>query len=150
VYKVHNRQQPESGKMVICVFIFSKDRPFQLGQYLRTLFRYSGDVLLKVSVIANIQKEYEEGYKKIVDSFPQVLIVRETNFAEQLLQLIACVEDSDNVVFGVDDALFCAEIPWSHVVGALLNYPSIQCIHLKLCPGITFCHPAGSVQVRVS
>lgn len=133
--------------MVISVIVFSKDRPFQLGQYLRTLFRYTRNVLLKVCVVAKIQEDYEEGYKRLAVLFPQVYFIRETNFSEHVKELVESVDESDFVIFGVDDALFCAEIPWSYAVDSLSTIPRLQCVHLKLSPGLVYCHPAASVQV---
>ena len=131
----------------ISVLVFSKDRPFQLGQYLRTLFHYSGDQDLKVSVLVRVQADYEQGYKILAAKFPHVTFIRETDFGEQLVDLVQGVDEEGFVTFGVDDALFCAAIPWSSAAEALAKNPAIQCVHLKLSPGICYCHPAGSIQV---
>ena len=132
----------------ITILVFSKDRPYQLGQYLRTLFRYSGDQLLNVSVLARIQSDYEEGYKTIAAKFPQVTLIREADFGQQLVELVLSADEEGFFIFGVDDALFCAEIPWSCAMDSLAKNPLLQCVHMKLSPGLSYCHPAGSIQVR--
>ncbi len=136
--------------MDVTVIIFSKDRPFQLGEYLRTLFQYSRDSLgvLNVFVLAHIHEDYATGYDKVAASFPQITLLRETNFAQQLIDLVESAAEEGFILFGVDDALFCASIPWSAATLALTNIPSLQCVHLKLCPGLSYCHPAGSPQVQ--
>jgi hypothetical protein len=135
--------------MDVTVIVFSKDRPFQLGEYLRTLFQYSccDNLVLKVFVLANINEDYATGYDKIVASFPQVTLVLEADFARQLIDLVEGASSEGYILFGVDDALFCASIPWSAAASALQNMPSMQCVHLRLCPGLSYCHPAASPQV---
>jgi hypothetical protein len=132
----------------VTVIVFSKDRPFQLGEYLRTLFHYShGECNLKVFVLAHIQKEYTTGYDKIESSFPSVTLLRETDFAQQLIDLVEGANEEGYILYGVDDALYCASIPWSAAVSALRDMPSMQCVHLRLCPGLSYCHSAGAPQV---
>jgi hypothetical protein len=134
--------------MDVTVVVFSKDRPFQLGEYLRTLFQYSrGSLVPKVFVLAHIHEDYGTGYDKIMASFPEVTLMQETNFAQQLIDIVEGVNEQGYILFGVDDALYCASIPWIAATSALSNIPSMQCVHLRLCPGLSYCHPAGSPQV---
>ena len=131
----------------ISVIVFSKDRPFQLSEYLRTLQSYSQNVNLRISVLANIQPEFEEGYQLISEMYPDVDIVRETNFGVQLCSLLNNDSNDGYLIFGVDDALFCSDIPWKSATDALASVPQLQCVHIRLSPGLSFCHPANSVQV---
>ena len=92
----------------------------------------------------------------------------------QLKELVGGADG--HVLFGVDDALFCGDLPLgyrtllcqlnevlsrfglpglqcliyslslSDAVAALQARPSLLCVHLRLSPGLNFCHTADSIQ----
>ena len=198
------------------VIVFSKDRAFQLGQYLRTLFAKNRGASLDVHVLYRADspemeaQDFVASYLRVKDAFPEVHFEREVDFATQVAcilsfyaplfytrkfhsifsipllisvhsfahfrakQLKELVAGADNhVLFGVDDALFCGDLPlgydsiinfslpfmprisarifltWalaSDAVNALQGWPSLLCVHLRLSPGLNFCHTANAIQ----
>lgn len=62
----------------------------------------------------------------------------------QVTSLVRNAEE--NIMFGVDDALFCSSLPIQAAAKALAKDNSLSCVHLRLSPGLTFCHPAGKQQ----
>jgi hypothetical protein len=142
------RCQPGCGARVR-VIVFSKDRAFQLGQYLRTLLAKSRGATLDVHVLFHVNdktgtRDFEESYARVQDAFPTVSFERETDFAKQLKELVAGADS--HVLFGVDDALFCGDLPLGDAVAALQARPSLLCVHLRLSPGLNFCHTADVIQ----
>jgi hypothetical protein len=52
------------------------------------------------------------------------------------------------VLFGVDDALFCSAVPMHAACCALDSLASLSCVHLRLSPGMAYCHPAQKPQTE--
>lgn len=74
------------------VIVFSKDRAFQLGQYLRTLFASSRGATLDVHVLFRTDppangraRDFAASYARVQAAFPAVNFVREDNFAVQVV-----------------------------------------------------------------
>lgn len=76
------------------VVVFSKDRAFQLGQYLRTLLARSRGATLDVHVLfraassvdeqKGTARDFEESYARVQAAFPTVSFECETDFALQV------------------------------------------------------------------
>lgn len=135
------------------VIVFSKDRAFQLGQYLRTLYAWSSGATLDVHVLYRVDspacsapeaRDFAASYARVQAAFPGVHFVREIDFAAQLKDIVAGAQS--HVLFGVDDALFCGEVPLGAAVAALEARPTLLCVHLRLSPGLSFCHTADAIQ----
>ncbi|KAJ1481183.1 hypothetical protein T484DRAFT_1808451 [Baffinella frigidus] len=137
------------AEVEVSVLVFSKDRPFQLGEYLRTLLLYSHGATLRVTVLAAISARFEASYAHLAEVFPEVDFWRETDFARQVEDNTveeAVTASGEFLLFGVDDALFCNLLPLGAAADALRHEARLSCVHLKLSPGLGFSHPAGAVQ----
>ncbi len=72
------------------VIVFSKDRAFQLGQYLRTLFAKNRGASLDVHVLYRADspemeaRDFVASYLRVKDAFPKVHFEREVDFATQV------------------------------------------------------------------
>ena len=72
------------------VIVFSKDRAFQLGQYLRTLFAKNRGASLDVHVLYRADspemdaRDFVASYLRVKDAFPDVHFEREVDFATQV------------------------------------------------------------------
>lgn len=76
------------------VIVFSKDRAFQLGQYLRTLFAFCRGAELDVHVLyradpapqqgSAVRRDFAASYERVQAAFPSVHFVREVDFAAQV------------------------------------------------------------------
>ena len=100
--------------------------------------------MLRVTVLAAIAPRFEASYSRVAETFPQVTLVRETDFAKQLEASVAA--SGEFLLFGVDDALFCDRVPLGPALAALREHALLSCVHLKLSPGLSFSHPANAVQ----
>jgi hypothetical protein len=125
---------------------FSKDRAFQLGEFLRTFRQYAhlGDCEVSQSVLYRAdESQFAKSYDKLKADFPRVNFVQETDFEVQLLELVRDTL-ADFVLFCVDDVLFYRGFDLS--VAALFLHERAEhfAFHLKLHPAISFCHPANA------
>jgi hypothetical protein len=192
------------------VIVFSKDRAFQLGQYLRTLFAKNRGASLDVHVLYRADspemeaRDFVASYLRVQDAFPDVHFEREVDFATQ----VACILSfcalfytrKFHSIFSIPELIFvrlnssrslsqeptttCSSgwtmrcsaetcrwgtthrliffflpfmprssarifLTWalaSDAVNALQGWPSLLCVHLRLSPGLNFCHTANAIQ----
>jgi len=76
----------------LCVIVFSKDRAFQLGEYLRTLLAFGRGALLDIHVLYRAEpdnsgcgrRDFVASYARVQAAFPSVNFVREVDFAAQV------------------------------------------------------------------
>jgi hypothetical protein len=87
--------------------------------------------------------QFIRSYEKLQDEFTQVRFVRETNFEQQLMELI-CDSPAEFVLFCVDDVLFYRGFDLSIAALFLRENDDHFAFHLKLHPSISFCHPANA------
>lgn len=115
------------------VIIFSKDRPWQLKECLRTM-----QLHLQYSHIEyHVLYVPSEGYEEVIYNNPSVNFHIEQNFAQQIIDL---VKDIEYVMFCVDDALFYNDVPIEY--GLNLMGDTYWAWYTKLYNKISICHPA--------
>ncbi|EKX45596.1 hypothetical protein GUITHDRAFT_138820 [Guillardia theta CCMP2712] len=98
----------------VSVVVFSKSRPFQLSEYLRTLVKHAAGVELDITVLVKVEEEYREGYEQVQRAHPRAKFVEEESFEQQLRGILHGARSS--VMFGVDDVLFCSSLPLAHAL----------------------------------
>ena len=83
---------PSTGEnATLRVIVFSKDRAFQLKQYLRTLLERSGGAAIDVHVLFRVEpmqegeRDFAASYQSVQLAFPTVKFVREVDFAAQVI-----------------------------------------------------------------
>lgn len=149
----------------VTLICFSKDRAFQLKEYLRTLYLFAhfdpSVFTLTVNVLYKATAPFQKSYEKLKADYPQVNWVEETDFASQLevrpllssRSLTSFVShflkelvtnSHDYILWGVDDVLFFSEFSLPTSVLLLHEDTSIISTSLRLSPQINFCHPASS------
>ncbi len=124
------------------IIAFSKNRPFQLKEYLRTATTYlQGEY--EIAVIWTADEQFKPQYEKLIAMFPQVRFVAETSFEHQLREAIdgagACI------MWGVDDALFYRPFNLDTAAQYLQEHPQVLGWHVKMSPGLILCRSFGSV-----
>ena len=149
------------------VIVFSKDRAFQLHEYLRTLKLHlspssSSHYHLRISVLYHAPpgSRFGASYERVRALHPDVSFHAERSGAEfsaALCELVASSSEATSaaaatapnvcagnrfVLFGVDDALFFADFDLGLAAHFMRHRPSHWGFHLKLHPGICWCHPA--------
>ena len=152
---------------IIC---FSKDRPFQLSQFLSSVYAHvkCGDE--KISFIVNVlytftdkegdntSESYKESYDHVIKSYPNVNFIKEKNredFSLQLEQMVnntfGAINKNIYIIFAVDDVLFYQDISLnliSNVYDDAKNGSKLFSVHLKLNPNVTYCHPKNAKAAR--
>lgn len=125
------------------VIIFSKDRPFQLQELLRSFKRFvTGD--FEINCIVNTG-EHPDTYNKVFgnkDFFDVKFHVEgQRPFDHVLSDVIK--KPSDFVLFLVDDVIIYAPIYLNHIIDNMNMDRSIFSHSLRLNPMITFCQTAN-------
>lgn len=144
--------QPEARPGVHAV-IFSKDRPFQLHESVRTLLDRRSGVDLALTVLWEASDAvFVTAYERVLTHWSTILpplgvathFARETCFALDLCRILdSCLDaGSSAVLFGVDDAVW---LPGADLLAAALALRTFSCVRgvlLKLHPGVCYGHPA--------
>ena len=131
---------------VVTVICFSKDRAFQLKEYLRTLFAYIKNVTLNVKVLwTTSTQQFHESYVQLQQKFPEVQFIEENNFASQLKELT--VNADDFILWGVDDVFYYNPVDLRPFLMEMDRNDDILVSHLRLSPNITYCHPSDAYSV---
>jgi len=110
----------------INTIIFSKNRACQLELLLRSLS-------MPATVLYACDPEFKAGYDKLIEMYPSVKFIHETNFKDQLLKIIK--EGEKYVMFLVDDDIMidpfyenCPEF------AEFKRNPEIICLSLRMSP----------------
>ena len=97
---------------MVDVIVFSKDRPWQLSEYIRTFQKYClGDFQIYVIYKAS-KPEFDTAYQHLIKSNETVEFVREDDsmdFNTCLNMIINEYSEAPNIMFGVDDVIFYKE-----------------------------------------
>lgn len=89
---------------VIC---FTRNRPFQLQQFLSSLMQFSDVLSTNVAVLCcPVNSDEEMLYREVLIGFPGVLLAIERDFAEDLEHLISEISPNRSVMLCVDDLIF--------------------------------------------
>lgn len=100
---------------MVSVIVFSKDRTLQLHGYLESLFHFSDITQDCVTVLFNECTEIS--YRQVINTFPEVNWVRETNFPEDLAAILSQVDQY--VMFGCDDVVFTSKFSFQKAIETL-------------------------------
>lgn len=129
--------------------LFSKDRPFQARECLRTFqkhFEWRPQLSVRVLYAAS-DADTLSLYDAVASQFPSVEFVREASFAEDFTRLLVPVPPSSPapsyIMFLVDDIVFTAKVRAEAAAAVLEATPSVVAFHWKLHPAIWFHQPSG-------
>jgi hypothetical protein len=95
----------KTSDAVLGIICFSKERPFQLHQFLLSL-AYSFDKPADKIMVIYVPGQFENLYSRVFSMHPNVIAVKETNFQTDLLECVNSLPSESNVIFCVDDLLF--------------------------------------------
>jgi hypothetical protein len=131
---------------------FSKDRPWQLSEHLRTYYKHNkiqGYYAKKHYVIFSASPENYSYYVDIMLNYPEVVFIPDNysgaNFHKILRMLLNdpyLNDDDSSVLFTVDDVLFYDDFGPEIRIAACGDRDDI--ISLRLHPFCYFCQPAGN------
>lgn len=132
---------------MIHAIIFSKDRPWQLKEYLRTLILYiKGDYQISVIYKASteeLQKAYTHLENSYFGCYPQINFENESKKSFEQLFRDAVKKPSRYILFGVDDVLFYNRFNLDDAASYLDIYSEVEAVSLRLHLGITYCQPGN-------
>jgi hypothetical protein len=131
--------------------VYSKDRPYQLLQFLDSFYALvtSEGLELRVNVLYTYtaDSEFEKYYELVKQKFPKTNFVYEDGSAEQIKAIINEVPQTKPgfelfpyFSFMVDDMIFFREISLLECLVVLQEQHKAYALHLKLSPGIYFSH----------
>ncbi|CAM9942030.1 unnamed protein product [Ascophyllum nodosum] len=112
-----------------------------------------GEGNVSVSPVGGPVRSMEDSYDMVRRRHPSVTFIREEpgRFCDQLLELVESSKDRKQggeaeafVLFAVDDMFFYRDFGLPGALRLLSSDPSVFCAHLRLHPGITWSHTAGS------
>jgi hypothetical protein len=132
----------------VTVICFSKDRAFQMQEYLHTLDEYviksSPTVKFDVHVIWRTSTEkFRNSYLLLSASrFNHFHWIEETNFTQHLSEIVK--DSAPYILWGVDDVLYYNPTDIRPFVDLMRQDPEILCSTLRLSPNVTYCHPSNA------
>jgi len=128
------------------LIIFSKNRASQLHLLLESLEKNSKDLFDTIFVIYTYtEKDYLDGYNKIIEKFPKVSFVIENDFFKDSMKLVSN-NSFEYTTFMVDDNVFYKELPINREkIFNLFNDQNkpISCFSLRLGLNCNYSHPAN-------
>lgn len=115
------RPRPNRGTR-LNVLIFSKDRACQVDSLLRSIDDHLQHDDLRIFVLYNASgKDFDKGYAKIINKnvIKETRWLREQEFKADVSRLLLSFEDSDYVMFLVDDNIVLKEIDLNHCLAEM-------------------------------
>ncbi|MFQ6609676.1 MAG: hypothetical protein ACE5D7_02630, partial [Fidelibacterota bacterium] len=133
--------------MNITLLIFSYNRAMQLDAVLRSLLRHCQDVShAGVHVLYKADDRHMGSYQQLRRDYSQyswIHFIKENTFHQDLIQ---CMDDSENILFLVDDNLFTRDFKLHHYVEALQSRERVIGVSLRLGRNTTYCYPLDQKQ----
>jgi hypothetical protein len=129
---------------MINIILFSKDRPAQCDLFLSSMKEFFSEYKeQKINVLYTFSnKEFEKGYKKLIQYYPDINFVLERSFKSDLLNLIT--ENQQHTVFFVDDIIWKNKFTFkSKEFEKFKTDHHILCLSLRLDPNLTYCYTAN-------
>ena len=114
----------ESSFHIIC---FSKDRPFQAREFLRSVHKYvvTPGIQIRISMLYTFSSEqvYGSSYAKLIMAYPSVNFFKEERgkFSSQLRDLVR--SSANFTIFAVDDIIFYKQYSLEIVAEAFSSLP---------------------------
>lgn len=93
----------ESRKPIANI-VFTKNRPLQLHGYLESLRRFFSPAFIQTYIIYKPEL-FDEEYERCFSQFPDCRVIRETDFHQNMLDLMDEI-DARYILFGVDDVVY--------------------------------------------
>ncbi len=122
--------------------VFSKDRPYQLDAFIRTITS-NGEVPAHcVSVLYHYSDELAHDLETLKIEHPAVTFIRQGIFKNDVMNwLHNC--DSEIVSFATDDAIVTRKIPTELIRNVLINNHQITTFSLRMGLHLDYCYPTN-------
>eukprot|EP01132_Coremiostelium_polycephalum_P003592 gene3592-4474_t len=147
-----NKQYTVNGIRIIC---FSKDRAFQLSEFIRTFYKYlqlketeSFKVEMKI-LYTYSETKFKESYRLVQEQYPMVEFIEEENdFAGKLVELAIKNNQLRYIMYSVDDILYYDSVNLDQYCSDLESEKDALGFYTKMFPKITYCHTADQ-QIKI-
>ncbi len=144
-----------TSRLAVAIIVFSKERPYQLHQLLRSITLHVKPWPATVRVIY-IPGDYELEYRSVFgysyQSFSRIYcphleveaIRQSDDFHGDLKRCIQeCAQFATHILFAVDDLIFIDDVDILLAAKTLMTRINLFTVHLKLHPGIIYSHAAS-------
>ena len=146
--------QSSASRHRVTVICFSKDRAFQMQEYMRTLEAYvirsSPSIDFDVHIIWRATTlKFQKSYLKLASDFatgatPNTTYnwIEESNCTQHLSDAVKSA--SPYILWGVDDVLYYNPTDVSEFIEIMEKDKKVLCATLRLSPNVTYCHPSNA------
>jgi hypothetical protein len=123
--------------------IFSKDRPLQLDALLCSFALHCQDAdNIELNVLYKTSDAFLESlYRELACDYPRIQFVAEQNFKNDVIRLL---QESDYILFLVDDTLFVRSFYLTEIASHLRETPDTLGFSLRLGKNTVYCHHADT------
>lgn len=119
--------------------VFTKDRAMQLNLLLDSILS-NAPGSMSISVIYKATNDtYKAGYEKLAASHPEVAMIEEVDFKEQVLQLMS-TPGYDYTCFFVDDDIIYKQFDINQCLSVLEADEDVFCFSLRLGKNVKVCY----------
>ena len=130
-----------SEKDVVAIF-FSKNRAMQAELAIRSFYKYCQDDNKRIKTFVLYKTDddvHQESYDILINEYVDVNFVKETNFKNNLLDIIA---DNKYVLFCVDDTVWINNFNIDECINLINSVPSTIGMSFRLGQNTTYCYSA--------
>jgi len=106
---------------MISNIVFTRNRPLQLEGYLESLYRHLPQERIQTYILYKVDRFGEE-YEELFRRFPQSVVVREQNFHDDLVSILAGI-DTPYILFGTDDVLYYDSVDFAMIHDVFEKFP---------------------------
>lgn len=125
--------------------IFSKDRAMQLDALLQSIYFNACEVFNNVAVIYTSSNEsFEKANQIVIDTYPSVKFIKETNFKEDTLNVIN--SSKEYISFMVDDDIIFRPIN-GDLIEKLSTDSKVCCVSYRLGLNVNHCYTVNHPNV---
>ena len=125
--------------------IFSKDRPYQLDAFIRTITANGEIPESCISVLYCYSSEYDLDIETLKKEHAEVTFIEQRTFRTDVLEWLAN-SNSEIVSFATDDAIVTRQIPVGAIRKVLIDNPQVTTFSLRMGLHLDHCYPTNSKQ----
>ena len=125
--------------MRVNAIIFTKDRAMQLNLLLESIKANAPESMALNVIYKASSEEYKAGYDKLAALHPDVSMIEETSFKEQVLELMS-TPGFDYTCFFVDDDIIYKPFDINKCLSVLEGDDDVFCFSLRLGKNVKVCY----------
>ena len=120
--------------------IFSKDRAAQLDLLVKSIDKNAKDIFELKVIYTYSNEEFEKGYEKVIERYPQVKWVKQTdNFKEDVIMCLTNTE-CEHTTFFTDDDIIYRKVEENDLVKNIVEDKDCFCFSMRLGKNVNWCY----------